>query len=57
MLKDFRPISLLGCHYKIIFKILANSLKSVVLKGRSVMTKGLRSAQQVSNSSQDVHLL
>ena len=57
MLKDFRPISLLGCHYKIIFKILANSLKSVVLKGRSVMTKGLRSAQQVSNSSQGMHFL
>jgi hypothetical protein len=57
MLKDFRPISLLGCHYKIIFKILANSLKSVVLEERSVMVKGLRSAQQISSSSQGVHLL
>jgi hypothetical protein len=31
--------------------------KREVLKGRSVMTKGLGFAQQVSSSSQGVHLL
>ena len=39
------------------FKIHVNVVFYIVLKGRSVMTKGLRSAQQVSSSSQGVHFL
>jgi len=36
---------------------LGASIGQYVPKGRSVMVKGLRSAQQVSSSSQGVHLL
>jgi hypothetical protein len=39
------------------FKIHVNVVFYIVLKGRSVMAKGLRSAQQVSSSSQGVHFL
>jgi len=47
--------SLLPCPFIIIYLETVEGLK--VPKGRSVMAKGLRSAQQVSSSSQGVHLL
>jgi hypothetical protein len=43
--------------YIIIYFKLDNMYVYMVLKGHNVMTKGLRSAQQVSSLSQGVHLL
>jgi hypothetical protein len=48
-------ISFESCGLKICFFSMLDI--DIVPKGRSVMAKGLRSVQQVSSSSQGVHLL